>query len=230
MLKPQKSTHSFVDSPMTDFTVIQKVMAGDKAIFEILMRRYNNRLFRIARSITHDADEAMDIVQESWLSIYQALNQFRGPSGFASWASRITHNNALMRLRKQQRIDYQAEVIVDEKNTTAKVAINLSQYEPLNQVAGQQLRQLLEQAIDGLPDLYRSVFMMRAIQQLSTQETAASLDLEVDVVKQRFLRSKRLLYRELDRYIGKSGLTPFEFAGERCDCIVNNVLEKISQL
>ena len=159
------------------------------------------------------------------IKIYNSLSQFKGPSGFPSWISRITYNNALMKFRRKHPVDYHADLTMEENSSNLNTTS--SQYEPLEHMAQQQLSILLEQAIDRLPDTYRTVFMMRAIQQLNTQETATSLDLTVDVIKQRFLRSKRLLRKELEQHIQQSGLSVFEFSGHRCDKIVHHVLSNI---
>jgi len=141
-----------VTSTDSDHEIVQQVIAGDIGRFELLMRRYNNRLYRIARSILHDQDEAMDVVQESWIAAYHSLNTFRGESGFGSWVSRITHNNALMRLRKQKRLEYQNDEVLE-----LTAGADSSAAEPFEAVAQLQLSMVLEQAIDTLPIKYRSV-------------------------------------------------------------------------
>lgn len=156
----------------SDYEVTQHVINGNKPIFEVLIRRYNNRLFRIARSILKQDEDAIDVVQESWIKIYSVLNQFNGPDGFGSWVSRITYNNALMKLRKPDLMDYHGELDMEENSS--KFSATSAQYEPLDNLAQRQLSALLEQAIDRLPNTYRSVFMMRAIEQLNTQDTADS--------------------------------------------------------
>lgn len=211
-------------SKESDFDVVQSVIDGDIGKFELLMRRYNNRLFRVARGLLNDHDEAMDVVQESWVAAYLSLGSFKGPDGFGSWVSRITHNNSLMRLRKQIRIEYQSEESL-ERSACQDDHTN----EPIDEVAQRQIGLILERAIDNLPVKYRSVFVLRAVQQLNTIETADSLGLNESVVKQRYLRAKRMLQDSLVNQIEKSGVTIWEFAGERCDRIVNTVYASIRQ-
>lgn len=189
------------------------------------MRRYNQRLYRIARSILREDHEAMDVVQEAYIKAYYELHQFKGPDGFASWISRITRNEALMRIRKSQRIDY---ILDDPMNKQPEPAS--SDQPPLDTLANQQLRKLLEAAIDTLPLENRCVYVMRAIQQLSTRETALSLELTEQAVKTRFMRAKNELRKVFESHIEKAGLEVHEFAGERCDFIVSSVLDKLKAL
>lgn len=208
----------------SDLDIVRSVLAGDIARFELLIRRYNNRLYRVAKGLIYDQDEAMDVVQESWVAAYYSLDTFRGPQGFGAWVSRITHNNALMRLRKQSRLEYQEEEelekVVNEKESTVGPADELSQ---------QQLSITLEQAVNSLPIRYRSVFVLRAIQLLNTRETAESLGLKESAVKQRYLRAKSMLQEKLLTQIEGSGVTIWEFAGERCDQIVAGVFASIDR-
>jgi len=207
----------------TDFETIQRVLDGDKVYFEVLMRRYNNRLFRVARSVVKNDDDAMDIVQESWITAFYKLKMFRGPDGFGAWASRITYNNALARLRKQKQVDISFD---DVESIPAR---GHASAEPHEELAKQQLSSALELAVNNLPDKYRVVFVLRTIQQLSTRETAASLELSEGTVKQRLLRSKRMLQGSLLRRVEGSGVTIWEFAGHRCDRIVVTVLSAIGK-
>lgn len=206
----------------TDLVIIKRVLKGDADAFEIIMRRYNQRLFRIARSILKDEHEAMDVVQESYVKVYYQLDKFKGPNGFASWLSRIVSNEALMRLRKSHRINYTLDDPMN--NDTEEPIID---FQPIDLVAANQLRSLLEKAIDQLPLSNRSVYMMRAVQQLNTKETARSLDISEDVVKTRYLRAKKQLQQIFEKHIQKTGLNLHEFAGHRCDSIVNGVMGKI---
>ena len=208
----------------TDIGIIKRVLDGNVDAFEIIMRRYNQRLFRIARSILKDEHEAMDAVQETYVKAYYQLDKFNGPDGFASWLSRIVSNEALMRLRKLHRISYTLDDPMHNESDEPVFDI-----QPIDLVASEQLRGLLEKAIDQLPVGNRCVYMMRAVQQLSTRETAQSLDITEDVVKTRYLRAKRLLQKIFEQHIEKTGLSLHEFAGNRCDSIVSNVMKKLKQ-
>ncbi|WP_162846198.1 RNA polymerase sigma factor [Seongchinamella sediminis] len=222
--RPRGETLLQEHSLISDISLISRIRNGDAGLFEVLMRRYNNRVYRVARSLCTDDDEAMDVVQESWIKIYWALSDFQGPDGFPSWATKITYNNALMRLRKQKRIHYLAELGDIAVNSTNSDRHN---EDPLSQLAQSQLKQLLEGAIDRLPVIYRAVFVLRAVQHLSTRETAASLNLTPDTVKQRFSRARRILRSDLESAIQSAGLSLYEFDGARCDYIVQRVMSQL---
>ncbi len=204
--------------------LVKRVREGEIAAFEVIMRRYNQRLYRIARSILGEEDEALDVVQETYIRAYYQLDQFRGPDGFAGWLSRIASNEAMMRLRKSRRLVYSLD---DPDGGSENMESDVPQ--PIDGIARQQLREMLEDAIDSLPADLRSVYVMRAIQQLSTAETAVSLDVSLDVVKTRYLRARRALRNIFTTHIGKAELTAFEFAGQRCDAIVQRVLLRLQQ-
>ena len=215
--------HTATNTSMkTDIEIIKRVLDGDSAAFEIIMRRHNQRLYRVARSILKDEHEALDAVQEAYVKAYYKLDKFIGPDGFASWLSRIVSNEALMRLRQSQRIKYTLD---DPMNHDYDEPVFETQ--PIDSLAAEQLRQLLEKAIDQLPVGNRCVYMMRAVQQLSTRETARSLDVSEEVVKTRYLRAKRLLQKIFEEHIEETGLSLHEFAGNRCDAIVMNVMERL---
>lgn len=209
-------------STETDVGIVKRVLDGNVDAFEIIMRRYNQRLYRIARSILKDEHEAMDVVQDSYVKVYYLLNTFKGPNDFASWLSRIVSNEALMRLRKSHRINYTLDDPMHNDNDEPVFDI-----QPIDLIAAEQLRQLLEKAIDQLPVGNRCVYMMRAVQQLSTRETAQSLNVTEEVVKTRYLRAKRLLKKIFENHIEKTGLSLHEFDGNRCDSIVSCVMDSL---
>jgi RNA polymerase sigma-70 factor (ECF subfamily) len=221
--------HSFHSNPLekqtktvSDSDVIARIQKGDTDALEIIMRRYNQRLYRIARSIVRDDHEAMDVLQDTYIKAYDHLHKFRGPNGFIHWLSRITTNEALMRIRKHSRIKY----ILDDPMYMIPEIESFEQ-QPLSEVADQQLHKLLEDAIDTLSVNMRSVFVMRAVQQLSTRETALSLNLTEQTVKTRFYRAKRMIRKIFEEHIEKAGLSIHEFAGDRCDFVVLAVLNRL---
>ena len=209
----------------TDSELVAKIKAGDVDLFEIIMRRHNQRLYRIARSILREEDEAMDVVQETYIKAYFQLHQFKGPAGFPSWLSRIASNEAMMRIRKSKRMLY----ILDDNKYEINDIKSLDP-QPMDALASQQIHQLIEEAIDSLPLDYRSVYVMRAIQQLSITETAKSLGVSEDIVKTRYLRARRSLKTIFEGHIEKAGLNSYEFAGYRCDTIVKTVMEKLKNI
>lgn len=221
-----------VDEQLGDVDIVQGILSNNIDLFEKLMRRYNNRLFRITRSMLRDDDEAKDVLQESWVKIYTHLHQFKGPEGFGAWASQITRNYCLMRLRKtKSQSDYLVGEHLNEEWEEKECNRIFNQDKgPFEGLAKRQLESILKDAVDCLPQTYRLVFLMRAVEQLSTQETAESLDMTVDVVKQRYSRSKKMLRKQLEAQIVKSGLNLHEFDGKRCDSVVSTVMTKIKVL
>lgn len=213
------------DPPRTghdDDALVARLRGGDMKALEILMRRYNQLLFRIARSIVGEDDEAMDVVQETYVTAWYRLQQFHGAGSFAAWLCRIARNDAVTRLRKSQRMEFS----IDDPERDVPYAAPVDE-EPAHVLANQQLRRLLEEAIDRLPVDYRCVYVLRAVQQLSTAETALSLDISEDLVKTRFLRARRALQKTLDGHLKGAQLEVFEFAGHRCEAIVRGVLARL---
>ena len=203
---------------LTDAEVVARVLAGEAALFELVMRRYNRTLFRLARSIVRDDDEARDVVQAAYVSAYYHLSQFRGPAGFRSWLARIAMNEAYARTRR-------AAPVLDPDQVLTLPAWDAA--EPENAVIGNDLLRIVQAAIDRLPEEFRSVFMLRGVEQLSIAETAALLDLKPATVKTRFHRARRLLQEALNRKLDNAARDTFRFDGARCDQVVAAVLERI---
>ena len=211
---------------LEDTELIARTQAGDMRALEALMRRHNRTLYRTARAILRDDAEAEDAVQEAYLQAYKALGTFRGESKLSTWLVRITANEALMRRRKIAR----AAVVV-----ALDAAIPGEQEEgpmseepgPERNASGGEMRKLLESRIDALPDGYRTVFVLRALEELTVEETAAALDIPEATVRTRYFRARGLLRESLARDIDRTLEDAFSFAGERCDRIVANVLERI---
>jgi RNA polymerase sigma-70 factor (ECF subfamily) len=205
---------------LSDEEVVRRVCAGEVALFEILMRRYNPRLFRVARAILRNDGEAEDVVQQTYLSAYANLAQFAERASFATWLTRIALNEALSRSRRRVRL---AEVEPADVELPAP-----SQPTPEDDASRHELTGLVEAAIDRLPEIYRVVFMMRAVQELGTAETADSLGLSEEAVKVRLHRARGLLRHALEARVDSAILEAFPFLGERCDRIVNTVLAAIT--
>ncbi|HEX7045483.1 MAG TPA: RNA polymerase sigma factor [Burkholderiales bacterium] len=207
-----------------DDELVARLRAGDASAYEPLMRRYNRRLYRVARSILRDDDAAQDAIQEAYVRAFTQLESYRTPGNFGAWLTRIAVNEALMRQRKDRR--YTALEGADDTDEAATPLLSAAGT-PEELAAGGELRRLIEAAVDRLPDGFRTVFMLRAIEQLSVEETAASLDIPVATVKTRFHRARALMQRALRRHIEAAGLKAFDFDGPRCDAIVANVLERL---
>ncbi len=217
-----KTTLNKLTCTATDSELVERIRDGDIDTFELIMRRHNQRLYRLARSFLRDDDEAMDVVQDSYVKAFYQLHQFKGPDGFAGWLSRIVSNESMMRIRKSSRIVY-----ISDDSEKLNMDITSPEPQPMEYLSGQQTQKLLEDAIDLLPMDYRCVYVMRAVQQLSTSETADSLGVSDDVIKTRYLRAKNRLQKILEKQIEDAGLSAFEFAGHRCDFIVQGVLARL---
>jgi len=210
----------------SDERVIERVRAGDTALYEIIMRRYNQRLYRIARAIVRDDAEAEDVLQDVYVRAYQNLGQFENRAPFAAWLTRIAVHEALHRAKKRARLD-QFDDSEFEKGFGPSMAVASPNPEQLTTRA--ELRQFLEEAILQLPDQYRVVLMMRDIEELSTAETADALSLSQENVKVRLHRGHALLRSFLLDRVGANAKEAFPFMGERCDRVVHNVLATLAR-
>lgn len=211
------------DATWADDEVVSRVLGGDIALLEIIMRRYNQRLFRIVRSIVKDDSQAEDIVQEAYVRAYEHLPQFEGRAKFSTWLTKIAIYEAYARLR---RFDYEN---VDSISNLEDEGLYMKSNErdPERQTFDGEVKMLLEGAFDSLPDDYRSVFMLREIEGLSTAETAECLEISEENVKTRLHRARGLLQRELYSAAGATAKTAFQFLGARCDRVVACVMNKI---
>ncbi len=214
---------------LSDAELAARVRGGEPALFELIMRRHNRRLFRIARGILGDDAEAEDAVQEAYVSAYFKLEQFRGPDGFAGWLAQIVVNQALGRRRKRLRLVTSSLDVLEQAANSDAATVDMKSTEG-NPEAGLhelQLRRLLEQAIDGLPMAFRTTFVLREIEQMSVADTARVLGIEEATVKSRMHRARRLLQRDLTSELATVLRGAFDFGGERCDRIVAGVLARI---
>src|SRR4051794_33590275 len=208
-----------------DAEVVERVRAGEKGLYEILMRRHNQRLFRTIRAVVTDDAEAEDVLQETWVRAYEHLDQFAGRASFATWATRIAYHEALARARAGKRWtpveNPEGEVMpeVNRRRATTESPEALA-------IRG-QLGRMLQSAVDALPATYRTVFVLREVEQLSTLETAESLGVSEEAVKTRLHRSRALLRRELQERIGPAVAESYAFLGPRCDRTVERVLQRI---
>jgi RNA polymerase sigma-70 factor, ECF subfamily len=209
-----------------DREIIDRVCAGETDLFEVLMRRYNLKLYRAARSVfPNDAAEAEDVVQDAWVRAFEHLDQFEGRAQVSTWLVRITLHEAWSRARRRRRVGS-----LDEsagKETAMETATPIP--DPEMDAAALEMRGLLEEAVAALPESYRTVFVLRSIEDMSTEETAECLDLTVDVVKTRLHRARGLLRRDLLARAGSTTAALYPFAGARCDRIVAAVLERVSR-
>ena len=208
------------EGPWSDDEVVARVCRGEVRLFEVLMRRHNQRLFRAARAILGDDAEAEDVMQDAYVRAYSHLRQFEGRAAFATWLARIAVNEALARRRRRTRfvgLDGEAALVAGPGRT------------PEEGAADRELAALLEGAIDALPASYRVVFVLRELEGLDTRETAESLGIPEATVKTRLHRARTLLRERLQVEVrSEAAGAAFAFAGARCDRMVAAVLGRIA--
>lgn len=215
---------SMTGAALPDAEVVRRVRAGDRALFEILMRRHNQRVYRAARAIVKDEAEAEDVMQQTYVNAFIHLGQFEERSQFSTWLTRIAVNEALARRQKQRT----AERMTRPGEGEDGGAIRSPQPDPERQAYAQELHQLLQTAVDALPDAYRVVFMLRDVEGMSTAETGEGLGLSEEAVKTRLHRARAMLRRAISARIGGVARAAFDFQAPRCDRVVQAVLERLS--
>lgn len=209
---------------LSDEQVITRVLAGETALFEVLMRRYNERLYRAARAILRDENEAEDVMQQAYVNAYAHLRQFDGRSKFSTWLTRIAVHEALARARRRGRY-----LTMDLEDASA---IEFPQAhdgtpDPERLAIARELGAVLESAIERLPDGAREVFVLRQIEGMRTDEVADALGVSEAVVKTRLSRARGALRRDLYEYAGLAAENTFRFLRPRCDRVVHSVLSRI---
>jgi RNA polymerase sigma-70 factor (ECF subfamily) len=209
-----------------DEDVVKRVLGGETALYEILMRRYNQRLYRVARSILRNDGDAEDVMQEAYVRAYEHLNQFAGQAKFSTWLTKIAVYEALGRLRRQGRTENLDSVLDSDRHVMARMTSDTR--DPERQAYDHELRIVLEGAIDSLPETYRLVFMLRAVEGMSVAETAGCLDIGVEAVKTRLHRARSLLRKDLQQRAGVVTAQTFPFHLSRCDRVVEAVFRRIA--
>ena len=207
---------------MSDEDVVSRVLAGDTPLFEVLMRRHNERVYRVARAILRDDKEAEDVMQEAYVNAYVHLAQFDGRARFSTWLTKIAVYEALRRAKRSRRYEP-----LDDRAEDTLMPVTPSP-DPEHQAFGGELRTLIETAVDSLGDGYREVFMLRQVQGLSTAETADILGVSEEVVKTRLSRARHAIQQNLLEQTGAATAQAFMFGQSRCDDVVAAVLARIS--
>lgn len=222
--------HSLVDhEALDDGALVRLAQAGDREAFRVIMQRGNQRLFRTARAVVRDDAEAEDVLQEAYVRAFAAIGGFRGEAGIMTWLTRIVLNEARDRLRRRR-----PTVDLDQIERAQEAG---GQVIPFPQASGapspeadaarSQIRDLIERAVDDLPDIFRIVFIMRDIDDCSIEETAANLDIKPETVKTRLHRARRLLRQALDAQLASTMGEAFPFLGARCGRITQAVLVRL---
>jgi RNA polymerase sigma-70 factor (ECF subfamily) len=209
---------------LPDEAIVTQILDGHVALFELLMRRHNERVYRAARAILREDAEAEDVMQQAYVNAYAHLRQFDGRSAFATWLTRIAVNEAILRARKKGR--YQP--LMDDDASDSNVFSIAPADNPERQAFTSEMRVILESAIEALPDGLREVFMFRQVEGMSTAETASCLAISEDLVKTRLSRARAALRRDLIDRMGDAASKSFTFLRPRCDRVVAAVLSRIA--
>lgn len=206
----------------------RRIVAGDQHAFELLMRRHNRRLYRLARSTLRNDAEAEDALQDAYLHAYRSMSQFRGDSQLFTWLSRLVLNECFARLRRCARRQ-NVIPIVDSPTYVEESNAMTTEHDdaPDEALARTQIRALLERKLDELPELFRTVFVLRSIEQMSVEETAQCLNVAEATVRSRHFRARSMLRESLAQELDLAAHDVFQFGGAQCDRIVTNVLSKI---
>jgi RNA polymerase sigma-70 factor, ECF subfamily len=220
------STFEPADANDTDEALVSRARARDGAAFELLMRRHNQRVYRVVRSILRDSDEIEDVIQQAYLQAFLHLDQFSGAARWSTWVCRIAINEALARVRGRGRF-VSIDAATEEDMTDFE---RVPAGDPERVAAGRELGHMVEQAIDGLPEIYRAVLMMREVEGMSTNEAAAVLQVEPEVIKTRLHRARASLRTSIESRVGDQMKNAFTFGNERCDRVVAAVLARLNMV
>ena len=229
MNTPEPGIHPSIDAA-DDATLIARIRAGDRAAFAGIMRRYNRRLYRLARATLRNEAEAQDALQEAYLQAYRSIGQFRGEAALSTWLSRLVLNECLGRRRRSDRRDGVVRIV--SSDTDSHIDTVAADHTDLpDQAAGRaQMLGILESKLDELPEEFRTVFVLRSVEELSVEETAACLGIPEATVRSRHFRAKGLLREALAREVDLAERDIFEFGGRHCDRVIANVLARLDEV
>lgn len=210
-----------------DLALACRAAAGDRRVFELLMRRYNRRLYRLARAYLRDDAEAKDALQDAYLNAYRSIGQFRGDAALATWFSRLVLNACAVRKRRSRRRENIIPLVSFHHHMHEIAAIADSAQEPEKLLARKQIRAVLEQKVSELPEVFRVVFVLRSVEEMSVEEIADALSIPQETVRSRHFRAKGMLREALAREIDLAEGELYEFGGLHCDEIVATVLSRL---
>jgi RNA polymerase sigma-70 factor, ECF subfamily len=210
-----------------DVELVHRALAHDANAFRTIMQMYNQRLYRMARGLTDDDSEAEDIVQEAYLNAFAHFREFRGESALSTWLCRIVVNEALGRLRRRRRNAALARSAAWANPGVVQSSLRRHADDAERVLAQREIMNLVEEASDALPPSYRSVFVARAIEGLSIEETAQLLGLRPETVRTRLFRARRLVRQRLDEQLGPELLNAFPFKGRRCERLTTIVVDRL---
>jgi RNA polymerase sigma-70 factor, ECF subfamily len=212
----------------SDSELLERARRGDSAAFSTLIRRHDRYLYRVARSVVRDDDEAEDVVQQTYLRAFTKIEEFRGHANLRTWLTRITLNDALWRKRRQRSLVELGKIDTAEERSRSQVYLSaLSNVTPEDEAARSQMRQLLERAIDDLPTGFRTVVVLRDVEEASVEETANILGIKPETVRTRHHRARVMLRESLGGQITSMIKDVFPFERPRCDALVRRLLSEV---
>ncbi len=205
---------------LTDEELVSRIVDGDHALFEIVMRRYNPRIYRAVRAVLGSEEEVEDVMQQAYLNAYRSLHQYAGRAQFSTWLTRIAVNEAIARRGKRHPFGGEDDAMMR--------LVESKEPDPEQETFASELREVMQTQVAALPDTFRAVLMLRDVEGLSTGETAACLGISEDLVKTRLSRARTLLRDRLYRRAGVTLETLFAFGNSRCDRVVAAVMAATS--
>ena len=217
--------NDFSNHKIKESQIIKRILGGEKELYEILVRRNNQKLYRVVRSHINDENEIEDIMQNSYLKAFTKLYQFKLESAFSTWLIRIAINESLARLKEKGKLYHLNHQLDDLKSNNILEIPDKTQLNPQDKMIRNESKQLLENAIDCLDIKYKTVYIMREVEEMSLKEISIALDLTVANVKIRLHRSKGMLKEMLYEVINNKNV--FEFGFSRCDRVTDNVMQLI---
>jgi RNA polymerase sigma-70 factor, ECF subfamily len=210
---------------LSNESLVQRILDGDTALFEIIMRRHNQRLYRIARAVLRDHAEAEDVMQDAYVKAYEHLNQFEGRAKFSTWLGRIAFHEALARVRGKGRV--QELEAIPENERDRMQSLRSPEMSPEQEASNSEVRCLLEEEVNALPDNYRTVFVLRDVEEIDAAEVAEILNITPANVKMRLFRARAFLRKRLYLRAGAHSQYAFLFHASRCDRVVITVFKKL---
>jgi RNA polymerase sigma-70 factor, ECF subfamily len=228
---PEQPTSELVLSRLVDAELVRLAREGSASALRLIVRRHNQRLYRVARAIVQDDTEAEDVMQEAYLSAFKNLARFRADASLATWLTRIVVNKAVGHLRRERimvPLDAIEKVAWPDAGVVA-MPHDASELDPERTAARSQVRDLLERAIDNLPEPFRMVFMLRMVEQLSVKETACSLGIREETVKTRLHRAKKLMRDQVHATLASALTDTFPFLDPRCATFTDALLARLAE-
>jgi RNA polymerase sigma-70 factor (ECF subfamily) len=212
-----------------DDALLQLALVGDERAIRTLVRRYNQRLFRVARSVLRNDAEAEDVVQETYVRAFAGLSGFRGEAQLSTWLTRIALNEALGRLRRRRPTVELSDAELSERQVLMMPTMR-GHADPEAEAARSHVRQVLEEAVDGLPETFRIVFILRDVEGMSIEETAGHLTIRPETVKTRLHRARKLLREAIEKRLSASFGELYPFDGARCAHMADRVIERLQTI